>query len=142
LKVLTPGAGAKRHSGRAPSLPQGSALTPASNPQDGYTPLFLAAEAGDEAVVGVLLEAGADTSIPLEDGGTSLHQAAGMGHAPIVRMLLDAGADKNLQRKVRGRRVCLLAEVVRYKSINQWTGIAWCVPAEVHDQYERLQNDR
>jgi ankyrin repeat protein len=60
------------------------------------TPLRGAAEAGQEAVVRLLLSRGADTNIEDNDGWTALCYAAMGGHETIVRLLVDHGADINI----------------------------------------------
>jgi ankyrin repeat protein len=57
------------------------------------SPLVKAAELGHEAMVRVLLEAGAEVDKGL---ATPLNIAAGEGHTEIVRLLIAAGADVNL----------------------------------------------
>lgn len=58
----------------------------------GQTALDLAASAGDEAVVHVLLEEGANVSISDKRGRTALFRAAVKGHETVARLLLGAGA--------------------------------------------------
>ena len=61
-------------------------------------PIRCSAGTGREAVVKLLLEHRADTT--LEDtvqGATVLHAAAGGGYSDAVRFLIDAGADKNVR---------------------------------------------
>jgi ankyrin repeat protein len=41
----------------------------------------------------VLIEAGADPSVPGTNGRTPLHEAVSRGDEAMVRLLLDAGAD-------------------------------------------------
>ncbi|KAJ1484570.1 ankyrin repeat-containing domain protein, partial [Baffinella frigidus] len=61
--------------------------------QRGKTPLLLSALSGCEAVVDVLLAAGADTDAKDEDGWTALHFTSFGVHEAIVEKLLVAGAD-------------------------------------------------
>ena len=69
---------------------------------NGYTPLFLASREGHGAVVGALLEAGADAKAVSMTGSTPLMLAAAAGNVDAVQRLLDAGAD--IQRERKGAR--------------------------------------
>ncbi|KAJ4379967.1 hypothetical protein N0V86_004273 [Didymella sp. IMI 355093] len=59
--------------------------------------LYLAAEKGNEAMVRVLLDNGADVN--MQDGryGTAILIASARGHKEVAKLLLDRGADINLQ---------------------------------------------
>ena len=61
----------------------------------GVTPLQLACEAGDAAVVRALLAAGADANGRFPDGATPLRSAARTGRPAAVAALLNAGAEVN-----------------------------------------------
>lgn len=66
--------------------------------KDGSTPLHCAAWKGHEAVVAVLLQAGADTNARNTNehwGTTPLHAAAHANQAAIALLLIDHGADPN-----------------------------------------------
>jgi ankyrin repeat protein len=74
---------------------------------DGYSPLGLAAFFKRRDVVKVLLERGANPSMPSRDQGfTSLHSAvatdAGAVDRDLIRALLVAGADPNLRSREGG----------------------------------------
>ncbi|MFN2444417.1 MAG: ankyrin repeat domain-containing protein [Vicinamibacterales bacterium] len=63
---------------------------------DGMTALHWAAQQGDDALAGSLLEAGANVRAATRIGRhTALHVAARHGSASVVRKLVDAGADVN-----------------------------------------------
>jgi TonB family protein len=68
----------------------------------GWTALMHAASAGHEAVVRVLLDAGADIRRRDKVGETALHLAAANGRTAVSRLLLQAGADF-AARDVEGR---------------------------------------
>ena len=56
------------------------------------TPLLWAAAKGHEAVVKVLIAAGADVNKMSKSGATPLGEAARNGHEAVVKMLKAAGA--------------------------------------------------
>jgi hypothetical protein len=60
--------------------------------QLGHTPLTVAVEKGNEAMVGRLLEWGAEVDVANRDGMTPLKLAARMGRPDLVRRLCAAGA--------------------------------------------------
>jgi ankyrin repeat protein len=76
----------------------------------GATAFVLAAQTGDMALLKLLLELGADPSIPNEDGSTAMLAAAGVGDLgsglesasteaeaiEVIRLLLDKGLDINV----------------------------------------------
>jgi ankyrin repeat protein len=59
------------------------------------TALYKATARGDEAMVRLLLEKGANVDITTDCGFTALHRASMDGNEAIVRQLLDKGADTN-----------------------------------------------
>lgn len=59
----------------------------------GWTPLHFAAHTGFEAVVGPLLERGAEVSAKDGYQRTPLNWAACEGHVVVARLLVDMGAD-------------------------------------------------
>ena len=61
----------------------------------GITLLYSAARDGHEAVVRLLIEAGADVNKAVADGVTSLYVAAQNGHEAVVLALIQAGGDVN-----------------------------------------------
>jgi len=66
--------------------------------KDGSTPLHCATWKGQEDVVALLLNAGADVNAHNENdhwGTTPLHAAAHANQAAIAQMLIDRGADTN-----------------------------------------------
>jgi ankyrin repeat protein len=74
------------------------------------TPLYLAAESGNDAIVGKLLEAGADPNqTALSEGETPLMFAARSGNVEAVRLLLDKGARIDAAEKLSGTTALLWA---------------------------------
>lgn len=61
---------------------------------DGYWPLKIAAEIGDDLLAGTALDCGAKVD-NTSTGDTALHMAARWDELSIARMLLEAGADPN-----------------------------------------------
>jgi len=59
----------------------------------GRTPLHLAAAAGHDKLVALLLSAGANMNAAADGGWTALHWAAMRGHPEVVRILLNGGAE-------------------------------------------------
>lgn len=68
------------------------------------TPLILAIRNGSPAMLSLLVQYGADPSLPDSDGQTPLMAAAYKGNAKMVEALLEAGADAKLRDKL-GRNV-------------------------------------
>ena len=64
----------------------------------GWTPLIVAAFHGNEEVVRLLVEAGANKDAKTLDlGATALIMAAENNNEAVVQLLLDAGADKDVK---------------------------------------------
>ncbi|KAL7573506.1 hypothetical protein ACA910_019822 [Epithemia clementina (nom. ined.)] len=66
---------------------------------EGVTPLIAASSEGHEAVVALLLKAGANVNAKDQDGTTALMAAAARGHLPIVQALIANGASVNEQNQ-------------------------------------------
>ena len=65
--------------------------------RDGRSALYLAAEAGHEAIVRFLIERRADVHLASENHITALRMAAENGHIAIVRLLLEARAGMDIK---------------------------------------------
>lgn len=63
------------------------------------TPLIIASLYGHKDVAALLIEKGADLSIPSDHGASPLLIASFFGHRDIVKLLLDKGADVNAKNK-------------------------------------------
>ena len=73
------------------------------------TPLYLARQNGNAAVVEALLKAGADPNTALPDGETALMTAARTGKVDAVKFLLAHGANVNAKETVRGQTALMWA---------------------------------
>lgn len=69
-------------------------------PQNGYTPLHIAAKKNQMEIATVLLQYGAETSILTKQGVTPLHLASQEGHADMAALLISKGAEVNVPTKV------------------------------------------
>ena len=88
----------KGRSGGRPRSGISVAQTPiaiGSGGDGGFTPLLFAARAGDDALVRLLLDSGADVNEIAQDGSTSLLIATLRGHVAVALFLLNHGADPN-----------------------------------------------
>ena len=79
-------------------------------PLQGKTPLIVSAEMGDNTMVLLLLEKGADIEAKTSDGRTALHRAAENGHEAAVRVLLEHRADVEAKDKDGGTALHWAAE--------------------------------
>ena len=78
-------------------LGEGGGLDAGCAERDDMTLLMSAADAGQEAMVRMLLQRGASVNLQGSNGGTALMVAAATGSTTIVQALLDAKADASLQ---------------------------------------------
>lgn len=66
---------------------------------NGFTPLIIAAQEGNDRVVALLLKNGARLDAAANDGATALMMSAQTAHATVTPLLLDAGADLEARNK-------------------------------------------
>jgi len=84
----------------------------------GASALSEAALSGNAAIVGALLEAGADAkAVSTQDGETVLMTAARAGNVDAVRMLLDRGADVNARERYKGQTALMWAAAERHPAV-------------------------
>src|SRR5688500_249303 len=76
-------------------VPSRIEATPKSSVDSSVRELIMAAQAGDEARVGMLLRSGVDADSADEEGRSALIAAADAGRLSTVRLLLEAGARLN-----------------------------------------------
>ena len=69
----------------------------AQNAYSGRSALHRVADAGQVALLEMLLAKGGSVDVAAKDGATPLHIAAGHGHLDVVRALLEAGATVDLR---------------------------------------------
>jgi ankyrin repeat protein len=73
-----------------------------SKDKDNKPPLFIAAEQGNQAVMEVLLDKGADVNAEGGIYGNALYAASAGGHKEVATLLLDKGADVNAEGGIYG----------------------------------------
>src|SRR5262245_38396290 len=74
-----------------------------------YTPLILAAQSGQAAVMEPLVAAGADVNAKTSNGSTVLMLASASGNVDAVKLLVDKGADVNAKEQTRGLSAVMFA---------------------------------
>lgn len=118
---------------------------------DGWTPVYCAAAAGQTATLKLLLQHGADFSKPdagtgaMPMGATPLHQACAGRHADCVKELLVAGADEYAQDKLGRTPIDALPDTgisdERYQACVYWLGQAKEIDGTAAGQLGRLLKD-
>lgn len=81
------------------------ALCPCFLPQNGYTPLHIAAKQNQMEVASCLLQSGATPNAESLQGITPLHLASQEGRPDIVALLISKQANVNLGNKVQNYNV-------------------------------------
>uniref|UniRef100_A0A8B9MX60 Ankyrin 2 n=1 Tax=Accipiter nisus TaxID=211598 RepID=A0A8B9MX60_9AVES len=71
-----------------------------SPPENGYTPLHIAAKKNQMQIATTLLNYGAETNILTKQGVTPLHLASQEGHTDMVTLLLEKGSNIHVATKV------------------------------------------
>jgi len=80
-----------------------------STREGGITPLFMAANNGNAAIMEALLKAGAGVNSVKANGTTVLMLAASSGNPEAVKTLLDRGAEVNAKESVHGQTALMFA---------------------------------
>lgn len=75
----------------------------------GVTPLVVAAQTGNSALVKRLLSAGAKVDVPIPGGETALMSASRTGSLEAVQALLKAGANPNAKEEAKGQSAIVWA---------------------------------
>jgi ankyrin repeat protein len=74
-----------------------------------YTPIILASQNGNAALIELLIKSGADPKVATTSGTTPLMLAAASGRADAVNVLLAAGVDPNARESARGETALMFA---------------------------------
>jgi surface polysaccharide O-acyltransferase-like enzyme len=86
-----------------------------ADPAYGLSPLCWASLSGNDQMVSLLLERGADLKWKDADGNTPLHHAALFCHPSTVRLLLEHGADPSVRDKAGSTPLGLCAMMLQWK---------------------------
>uniref|UniRef100_A0A8C5I7D5 Ankyrin-2-like n=1 Tax=Gouania willdenowi TaxID=441366 RepID=A0A8C5I7D5_GOUWI len=91
-------------------------LSVSYSPQNGYTPLHIAAKKNQTGLVSALLQYGAETNALTKQGVSPLHLASQEGHAEMASLLLGKGAHVNTGTK-NGNTALSIAKRLGYISV-------------------------
>ena len=97
------------------ALSEGADINARLEKKRGRSALIAAAEKGDQELVELLLEAGADIEIATKRGRRALHRSI-YGNVDVMRVLLEADADVNAADK-RGNRTLNLASYENFPAM-------------------------
>jgi ankyrin repeat protein len=81
------------------------------------TPLFMACQNGNAAMIEALLKAGAGANAVKANGTTALMVAASSGSAAAVKVLLDRGANANAKESVHGQTALMFAAALNRAAV-------------------------
>ncbi|XP_076041878.1 uncharacterized protein LOC143025757 [Oratosquilla oratoria] len=87
--------------------------------EQGKTPLHLAAEHGNAAIVQLLIKMGCKVDFSDSHRMTPLHYAVQRGHADVAKLLLEEGAEPSSREKSRGRTPLHIATLTNSLDILQ-----------------------
>ena len=105
----------------ASALVQAGANVNAANRLNAITPLLIASNTGNAAIIELLLRAGADANLANSHGTTPLMLAAASGKADAVKTLLDHGANVNARELFTGKQLsCLRPRSIAMQSCGCW----------------------
>ncbi len=98
-------------------LIQAGANVNGANRLKAVTPLLLASTNGSAAMIGLLLEKGADANLANAPGTTPLMLAAASGSVDAVKALLDHGADVNARESLRRQNALMFAAALNRDAV-------------------------
>jgi len=98
-------------------LLQAGANVNALNRLKAVTPLLIASNNGSAAMIGLLLEKGADANLANAPGTTPLMLAAASGTVDAVKALLDHGAEVNARESVRRQTALMFAAALNRDAV-------------------------
>jgi hypothetical protein len=86
---------------------------------DGWTPLIVAAYKGDDKIVSLLLNNGADINKKNKDGMTALMVASRAKNPSVVKILLEYGANQHIKNRNGETALDLAQKYYNYSIINE-----------------------
>ena len=89
----------------------------AATREGGITPLLMACQNGNAAMIDALLKAGADSNAVKTNGTTPLMMAAASGSVDAVKTLLDHGAGVNAKESAHGQTALMFAAALNRAAV-------------------------
>jgi ankyrin repeat protein len=89
----------------------------ATTREGGITPLFMACQNGNAAIIEALLKAGADPNAVNANGTTALMTAASSGSADSVKVLVERGADVKALESAHGQSALMFAAALNRDAV-------------------------